>query len=143
MAAALLALALASLASAQTVYIYAQCDTPARSWLPVFVDAKPSAELRRGAYFAVHLPPGPHSFTLPNGVPLSINLNEPIHLRLDWNHHLNRPPIPVLTRVPRARAEEEMKFLTYIPQKKIHATTVPPADPRPPANPQFQPRPPQ
>jgi hypothetical protein len=140
-----LALVFASLASAQTVYIYAQRDTPASKWLPITVDGAPAAELRRGTCFAIHLPPGRHSISTPSGVPLSIELapTEPIHLRLDWNHNLNRPPIPVLSRVPRARAEQEMMFLSYIPANKIHSTAVPKSDPRPPAKPEFQTRPPQ
>lgn len=138
-------LVFASLASAQTVYIYAQRDTPARSWLPVSVDDTPTAELRRGSFFAVNLPPGPHSVTLKNAVPISFELTpaELVYLRLDWNHHLNRPPIPVFTRVPRARAEQEMMFLSYIPANKIHSTAVPKSDPRPPAKPEFQIRRPQ
>ena len=110
MAAALLALFFASLASAQTVYIYAQRDTPARSWLPISIELTPA---------------------------------EPIHLRLDWNHHLTRPPIPLLSRVPKTRAEQEMMFLSYIPTNKIHATTVSKSDPRPPAKPELKTRPPQ
>ncbi len=112
------ALLVASLAPAETVYLYAQRDTPASTWIPVYVDGAPAADLRRGAFFAAHL-------------------------RLDWNHHLNRPPIPTLSRVPRARAEQEMMFLSYIPANKIHSTAVPKSDPRPPANPAFQNRPPQ
>lgn len=139
------ALLFASLASAQTVYVYAQRETPARSWLPVYVDGAPAADLRRGVFFAFHLPPGRHSFTIETGVPLTVELRkgESIHLRLDWNHHLNRPPIPVFTRVPRARAEQEMMFLSYIPANKIHSTAVPKSDPRLPAKPEFQTRTPQ
>ena len=138
-------LVFASLASAQTVYIYAQRDTPASKWLPITIDGAPAAELRRGTCFALQLPPGRHSISTPSGVPLSIELapTEPVHLRLDWNHHLNRAPIPVLSRVPRSRAEQEMMFLSYIPANKIHSTAVPKSDPRPPAQPAFQPRPPQ
>ena len=139
------ALLLASLAHAETVYLYAQRETPARSWLPVYVDGAPAADLRRGTFFAVQLPPGRHSFTIETGVPLAVELRkgESAHLRLDWNHHQGRPPIPTLSRVPQARAEKEMMFLSYIPANKIHSTAVPKSDPRPPAKPEFQTRPPQ
>ena len=145
MAAALLALVFASLASAQTVYLYAQRDTPANKWLPITVDGAPAAELRRGTCFAIELSPGRHTISTPSGVPLSfeLNTNKPAHLRLDWNHHVNRPPIPVLSLIPQARAEKEMMFLSYIPANKIHATAVPKTDPRPPAQPEIQTRPPQ
>ena len=142
---ALYALLFASLAHAETVYLYAQRETPARSWIPVYVDGAPAADLRRGAFFALHLPPGRHSFTIETGVPLTVELRkgESAHLRLDWNHHLNRPPIPTLSRVPHARAEKEMMFLSYIPANKIHTTAVPKSDPRSPAKPAFHSRPPQ
>jgi hypothetical protein len=127
------------------LYLYAQRDTPASKWLPITVDGAPAAELRRGTCFAIQLSPGPHTISTPSGVPLSIELNpnNPAHVRLDWHHNINRPPIPVLSLVPQPRAEKEMMFLSYIPANKIHSTAVPTSDPRQPAPPTLQPRPPQ
>lgn len=95
--------------------------------------------------FTIQLSPGPHTVSTPSGVPLSFELNndQTAHLRLDWNHHVNRPPIPVLSLIPQTRAEKEMMFLSYIPANKIHSTAVPKSDPRQPAPPTLQTRPPQ
>lgn len=127
------------------LYVYAQRDTPATKWLPITIDGAPAAELRRGACFAIQLPPGAHTLSTPSGVPLSLDLqnDQPAFVRLDWNQQLNRPPVPVLSRVPQTRAEKEMMFLSYVPANKIHSTAVPKIDPRQPAQPEFKARPPQ
>ena len=140
-----LAVAVSLLASAQStgrLFVYAQRETPARAWLPVSVNGVLTGEVRRGAFFAVDLSPGRHVISVESGVPLTVDLRvgEDAHVRVDWNHHVNRQPIPALTLVPRVRAESEMIFLSYIPAKKRHSSTVPKADPRRPVQPTLRTR---
>ena len=128
--------------NASLMFVYSQRETPARSWMPVACDGKNIAEIRRGFFFAVSLPPGRHSLLLRDSVPISIEIrpeNETF-VRLDWSQDVRRSPIPVLSRVPAEIAKKEMQFLSYIEAKRIHSTGVSREDPRPSDGPRLKTR---
>jgi hypothetical protein len=50
-------LVFASLASAQTVYIYAQRDTPASKWLPITIDGAPPPSFAAAPVSHSNFPP--------------------------------------------------------------------------------------
>lgn len=127
------------------VFVYAQRETPARSWMTILCDGQRIVEVKRGFFFVVNLRPGLHSLSVSDGVPVSVNVGsgEEAFVRIDWNHDVRRPPIPVLNSVAVDRAKKEMRFLSYVDRKRVHSTAVPGADPRPPENPQLRVREPQ
>ena len=115
------------------VYVYAQSQSEANRWLSVFCDGAVVAELKRGTFFAITLPSGRHAFTVKDGVPivLEASAGQDAFIRLNWNHALNRPPIPVLAQVPQDKARTEMRLLGYISANRIHSDRVAKADPCP------------
>jgi hypothetical protein len=127
---------------AARIYVYAQRDTPARSWLPISCDGEVVAEVRRGTFFAINLSPGRHALSLENGVPVSVEVHsgEVSFVRIDWNHEVGRQPIPILASVRPDRASKEMMFLGYADAKRLHSRSVPRTDPRPANQPQFKTR---
>ena len=127
------------------VFVYSQRDTPARSWMTIVCDGERIAEVKRGFFFALNVRPGRHSLSLADGVPISVEVRSggQAFVRIDWNHDVRRPPIPVLNRVVEERAMREMRFLTYVDTKRIHSAFVPGVDPRPPESPQLRTREPQ
>lgn len=122
--------------------MYSQRETPARSWLPIACDGERIAELKRGFFFAVNLPPGGHSLSLRDGVPVSFEVRPAgeTFVRLNWSHDVRRSPIPVLGLVPEEIANKEMRFLSYIEVKNIHSTAVSREDPRPANTPRLKTR---
>jgi hypothetical protein len=113
------------------IYVYARSGTAARSWIAVSCGNAIAAELKRGTFFAINVPPGRYTLFVDKGSPLSIDAQagEDSFVRLDWNYGMNRPPIPVLAKVRQSQAREEMKFLGYIDAKRIHSSLVPKTDP--------------
>ena len=128
--------------SSGRIYVYAQRDTPARSWLTIACDGKVVAELKRGCFFAVNVSPGRHVLEPQRGVPASIEVRESgeIYVRLDWHYELGQPPVPVLSIVQPEFAAGEIKFLSYADAKRPHSDTVPKTDPRPPVQPRLKTR---
>ncbi len=124
------------------VFVYAQRETPARSWTPVVCNGENIAEVRRGFFFAVNLRPGRHFLSVENGVPISIDVRPGVEtfVRIDWNYDVRRSPIPVLSSVVEERAKKEMRFLSYIETARIHSLAVSNAAPRPSVSPQLKTR---
>jgi hypothetical protein len=127
------------------VFVYAQRETPARSWMPVGCDGQNIAEVKRGFFFSANLRPGRHLLSLEDGVPISIDVRPgaETYVRVDWNYDIRRSPIPVLSSVVEERAKKEIRFLSYVETKRIHSLTVSKADPRPFVSPQLKTRQPQ
>jgi hypothetical protein len=127
------------------VFVYAQRETPARTWTPVGCDGENIAEIKRGFFFSVNLPPGRHLLSLKDGVPVSIDVRPGVEtfVRVDWNYDVRRSPIPVLSSVAEERATKEMRFLSYVETKRIHSLAVSKADPRPSVIPQLKTRQPE
>lgn len=124
------------------VYVYAQRDTAARSWIAISCSGIVVAELRKGRFFAINLAAGRYTLSLEKGVPLSLDLRsgEESFVRLDWNYGIGRPPIPVLSKVRRTDARREMKYLSYIGVKKAHSSLVSRTDPIQPVVPRLRTR---
>jgi hypothetical protein len=122
------------------VFVYAQRETPARSWTPVGCDGENIAEVKRGFFFSVTLRPGRHLLSLEGGVPISIDVRSGVEtfVRVDWNYDVRRPPIPVLSSVDEERAKTEMRFLSYVETKRIHSLAISKTDPRPTVSPQLK-----
>jgi hypothetical protein len=143
----LTALALSTLPAGDParVYVYARRDTHARSWLPISCNDVVASELKQGAFFAITLEPGQWTLSPEKGVPLSIDVRagEDAFVRLDWNFSVNRPPIPVFAHVREVDARHEMRFLSYVPAKKIHSDRVSKSDPSPQRPPQLHTRDPK
>lgn len=114
------------------IYVYAQRLTPARSWLPVSCDNVAVAKIRGGAFFVIELPPGRHILAIEGGVPAPVHLapGGQVWVRLDWNMHVSRPPIPALSVVPEPAARKEVRFLSYIGPDKMLAPSVLPQRPQ-------------
>lgn len=132
-----------SVASAEDsirVFVYSQRETPARSWMPIVCDGMRVADVKRGFFFVVNVSPGRHSLSVTDGVPVSVEASsgKEVFVRVDWNHELGRSPIPVLSRVEMERAKKEMRFLSYVDDKRIHSDAVPLRDPRPAENPSLK-----
>jgi hypothetical protein len=113
--------------------------------MPVACDGERIAEVKQGFFFAVNLPPGRHSLSLADGVPVSVDLRlgEEAFVRVDWNHDVRRRPIPVLNSVVAERAKREMRLLSYVDAKRIHAAADSGSDPRSPEKPQLKAREPE
>src|SRR5262249_7397914 len=103
------------------------------------------ADLKQGKYFAMSLHPGRYTFHASNGVPLNIDVHagQDSFIRLDWNHGMDRSPIPVMTMVDATQARSEMRFLSYVDGQKIHSALVFKQDPTDPAKRELRTRDPQ
>ncbi len=114
------------------IYVYAQLETPARSWLPISCDSTVVAKLKPGRFFAFDVAPGGHILSYEKGLPAFVEARsgEESFVRLDWRVEIGRPAIPVLQVVPPAHARNEMIYLTYIDAGKVLSRSVPRADPR-------------
>ncbi|BDC52903.1 hypothetical protein F183_A52180 [Bryobacterales bacterium F-183] len=139
----LLFAAFAALAEETHVFMYAQRDTPARSWLTVFCNDTPVAKIKKGRFFALALPAGSYTLGIGQGVPypLTVQSARDQYIRVEWHHHMGRAPIPALSEVREEVARKEMRFLSYVEAKQIESQRVPPQDPRPAQDPQFRQRP--
>jgi hypothetical protein len=124
------------------VFVYAQWDTPPRSWTLVSCDDGKIAEVKQGFFFAITLSQGRHLLALKDGVPLPLDLHtgDDTFVRVDRHYAGSQPPILILSTVPAETATKEMRFLTYIEKKRIHSANVPKEDPRPPATPHLNTR---
>jgi hypothetical protein len=116
------------------IYVYAQRETAARSWLRITCSGIVVAELKQGMLFAINVPRGRHTLAVETGVPTIIDVRsgEDAFVRLDWNYAVGRPPIPVLSVVQPDQARKEMRWLSYIHPKQVLSSSVPKADPRDP-----------
>lgn len=114
------------------IYVYAQRETPARSWLPISCDSTIVAKLKRGSFFAVNVAPGRHVLSDEKGIPVFVDARsgEESFVRLDWHMDVDRPAIPMLRVVPPTYARKEMMYLRYIDAGKVLSRSVPKADPR-------------
>jgi hypothetical protein len=130
----LLALGSTAAADHARIYVYAQRQTAARSWLPITCDGSVVAELKQGRFFAIDVPPGRHSLGTGQGVPgfLEAAAGGESFVRLNWHYETGRPPIPVLSAIAPDRAHAEMKFLSYIDTRKALSASVSKTDPRGP-----------
>jgi hypothetical protein len=116
------------------IYVYAQRQTAASSWLPISCGNAVVAELKRGTFFAITVAPGRYSFGIERGMPTIIEVGpgEESFVRLDWNFGMNRPPIPELHAVRPDQARTDMKYLSYINANKVLSGSVAQTDPREP-----------
>ena len=124
------------------IYVYAQRDTAARSWLPVSCDSAVVADIKQGTFFAISLASGRYTLFVKNGVPVSIDVHsgEESFVRLDWEYEIGRPTVPVLVKVGQTEARSEMKYLSYVGAKRVHSSLVPKTDPSPPVQPKLRTR---
>ncbi len=125
-------LTFAVLSHAADFYLYEQRSAAVASWVEVACDGQPSASVKGGYIFALQLGEGRHTLSVRDGVPvtLEVEASEPAFVRLDWNMSVARAPIPVLSKVPRARAQHDVQFLTCVPKNKIRSSQVMRDDPR-------------
>lgn len=116
------------------IFVYAQWESPARSWRPIFCDGIAVAKVKRGTFFALNVPAGRHLLSQKNGVPtiVAVKAGTEIFVRLDQQIETGEPAVSVLDVVPRAVAPKEMRFLMYIDAKQVLAPSVSKVDPRPP-----------
>ena len=116
------------------IYVYAQLETPAGSWIPISCDGTVVAKLRRGRFFAINAAPGRHMLSDEKGVPVSVDARsgEESFVRVDWRMEVGGPAISVLQVVPPSAARSEMIYLTYIDASKVHSKSVSKKDPREP-----------
>ena len=114
------------------IYVYAQLETPAGSWIPISCDGTVVAKLRRGRFFAINAAPGRHMLSDEKGVPVFVDARsgEESFVRLEWHIEVNKPVISVLEVVPGGQAREEMMYLTYTDAGKILSKSVSKKDPR-------------
>ncbi|MBN9656562.1 MAG: hypothetical protein J0H49_00200 [Acidobacteria bacterium] len=122
------------------VYVYARRETEARSWIKVSCGGAVAAEVRQGTFFALSLPPGRYSLSVDGGVPLPIEAiaGNDAFVRLDWHYEEGRPPVPALSKVRPEDAAREMRFLAYVPARRLHSTQAARTDPRAPSSPQWK-----
>jgi hypothetical protein len=73
---------------ATRIYVYAQRDTAARSWIAISCGGAIVAELKQGTFFALNVAPGAYTLFVDKGVPLSIEAHpgEESFVRLDLNY---------------------------------------------------------
>src|SRR4051794_11939256 len=78
---------------ASQIYVYAQRDTAARSWIAISCGNTLVAELKQGTYFVINKPPGQYLLFVENGVPVSIDTRSGGHsfIRLNWSYGVGRP----------------------------------------------------
>ena len=60
---------------ATRIYVYAQRDTPAHSWLRISCGDIVVAELKQGTFFAINVEPGRYTLFVENGAPVSVDAN--------------------------------------------------------------------
>ena len=117
------------------IYVYAQRETPARSWLPISCDGTVVAKLKRGRFFAITVTPGRHTLSDEKGVPVVVKARsgKDSFVRLEWlNGDVGGPSLPVLQVVSPGQAHDDMLSLAYVDASKVLAKSVPKADPRKP-----------
>ena len=114
------------------IYVYAQRETPARSWLRITCGGEAVAELKRGFLFVIAVSPGQHTLGVGSGVPAFVNVDArgEAFVRLDWNHQVGRPPIPVLSAVQPDQGRKEIKYLSYLRAERALSDSVLQKDPR-------------
>jgi hypothetical protein len=124
------------------IYVYAQRDTAARSWLPISCGSAVVADLKQGTFFAINLTSGQYELFVKDGVPVSVDVHsgEESFVRLDWEYEIGRPPVPVLVKVGQTEARSEMKYLSYVGAKRVHSSLVPKTDPSSPVQPKLRTR---
>lgn len=124
------------------IYVYAQRQSAAKSWISISCDGIAAAKLKRGALFAIAVAGGRHSLSLEHGVPITIEVRpgEDKFLRLDWSYKAGSASIPVLDAVRPERARGEMRFLSYIKSAKVQSDRVIKTDPRPLESLKLEPR---
>lgn len=125
------------------VYVYARRETEARSWIAVSCSGAGTAEVKQGFFFALNLVPGRYSLNVENGVPLTIDVapGEETFVRLDWHYEVGRRPIAALSKVRPDEARREMRYLAYVPAKRLHSSLAGKSDPRAPVQPKWKDRP--
>ena len=116
------------------IYVYAQRQTAARSWLPISCDGAIVAELKQGMLFAIDVPAGRHTLGTQTGVPgfVEVHGGEEAFVRLDWDYEVGRAPIAALGAVRPDQGRKEIIFLSYIKANKVRSSSVPRTDPRQP-----------
>lgn len=114
------------------IYVYAQLETPARSWFPIWCDGTIVAKLKRGRFFVVNVAPGRHMLSDGKGVPVWVDAHsgKESFARLDWRMEVGGPAISVLQVIPRCTARGDMPSLTYIDADKALSKSVRKTDPR-------------
>jgi hypothetical protein len=124
------------------IYVYAQRETPARSWRPIWCDGVVVAKIRRGAFFALNVPPGRHLLSVSQGVPLFVNVKTGAEtfVRLDWTLEMGETPTPVLSSMSPDVARQEMRFVIYIDAKEVLSSSVSKTDPTPHPEPRLKSR---
>jgi hypothetical protein len=105
------------------IYVYAQRGTAARAWRQISCNGEVVAELKQGSFFAINVVPGRYIVSVDEGVPISVDVRagEQVFVRLDWDYGLDRPPIPQLSKVYLAGAQQEIKYLGYVDAKRVHS----------------------
>lgn len=124
------------------VYVYARRETEARSWIAVSCGGAVAAEVKQGHFFALTLMHGRYALSVENGVPLAIDAaaGEDSYVRLDWHYQVGPPPIAALSKVRPDEALREMKYLAYVPSKRLRSSLAARSDPRAPVQPRLKSR---
>lgn len=124
------------------IYVYSRRETAAHSFLSISCDSEVVAEVKQGLFFAVNVSPGRHVVLVDGGLPLFVEVvsGQESFVRLDWNYGISRPPIAILSQVNPLDAQREMRYLGYIPVKRVRSKTVSETDPRRALGPQLRTR---
>ncbi len=125
------------------IYVFAERDTEARSWIGIFCGAAVVAEIERGTFFAVNLAPGQYSLSAERGIPVTVDVRsgEDVFIRLGWSFGVDRSPIATLRPVPVDQADKAMRYLSYVPARRIFSSSVDKTDPRKPVKLELKTRP--
>ena len=108
------------------LYVYAQRDTPSKSWTSVTLDDERMAEIKSGVYFTAEVSAGQHMVSIDNGVPVAVMMEagHDTYVRLGWHYQVGESPVAMLQVIDSDTALRELRFLSYVDAKRIHSSTV-------------------
>jgi hypothetical protein len=122
------------------IYVYADPHAAVSSWQPVSCDGGVVAKIKKGTFFALTMASGRHTCAIADGTPtfVVVDPHRDIFLRVEEYVVVGEPRVLLLSRVAPDLARKEMRWLPYIPVKKVLASNVSVADPRTPEEPKFE-----
>jgi len=132
-AAAQTALVLAAEDSAR-IFVYADWDSPQKSYVPVYFDGVLIAEIKRGRFFAINVLPGQHILIAGEGVPEPVNAKQgkEFFVRLEQDVELSasgKTAMLALSVKTTAQGKTEIGHLVYLDSGKIYSKLVSRGDP--------------
>jgi hypothetical protein len=115
------------------IYVYANWELPEHKWVEIARDDETVAKVKAGRFFVMNVPPGRHTVSARDGIPVFIETRsgEKLFLRLDREVD-GQTMMLVLTKMDFTEASKEMVHLAYIDASKAFSNSVPKEDPRDP-----------